>query len=311
VKLGITLPSMIPGTDRDLLLGWARRADDGPFSCLSTGELVASPSHDAMTTLAAAAAVTSRVRLMTNVLALPLHREGLLAKAAASIDVLSGGRLTLGIGIGGKKPMLFKITADQAAHSNYPDYAAAPAPYERRAERLTDQIAVMRRIWAGGEAVEGSGPVGPPPVQAGGPELLVGGFAPAAIGRATAWAAGLTTFSHQPDLDRIEADFAVARTAWAEAGKGEPRLVAACYFALGPDAEAGRDRFVRTHYHHLGADGQAKIGAAITATSAAALRDVLRRCEDLGADEVVPVPMIPSLDQVDRLAELAPTHADR
>jgi alkanesulfonate monooxygenase SsuD/methylene tetrahydromethanopterin reductase-like flavin-dependent oxidoreductase (luciferase family) len=304
MKVGVTLPAMIPGTGRELLLRWAQRADEGPFSCVSTGELVATPAHDAMVTLAVAAAVTTRVRLMTNVLALPLHRAGLLAKQAASIDVVSEGRLTLGIGIGGKKPMLFKVTGDAASHANFPDYAAAPAPYEGRAEGLTAQVELMRRIWAGEEAVAGTGPVGPPPVQPGGPELLVGGFAPAAIRRAAPWAAGLTTFSHQPDLDKVAADFATTRAAWAEAGRGEPRLVASCYFALGPEAEEGRARYVQRHYHHLGPEGQAKIGAAITTVSDQALRDVLSRLADLGADEVVPVPMVPELAQVDRLADL-------
>jgi alkanesulfonate monooxygenase SsuD/methylene tetrahydromethanopterin reductase-like flavin-dependent oxidoreductase (luciferase family) len=304
MKVGVTLPSMLPGTGRELLLRWAQRADEGPFSCVSTGELVAGPAHDAMTTLAAAAAVTTRVRLMTNVLALPLHRAGLLAKQAASIDVLSDGRLTLGLGIGGKKPMLFKVTGDAAAHSNFPDYTVAPAPYEGRADGMVPQVAWMRRIWVGEEPEPGAGTAGPAPVQAGGPELLVGGFAPAALQRAASWANGLTTFSHQPDLDKVAADFDVTRAAWREAGCGEPRLVAACYFALGPQAEEGRDTFVQRHYHHLGPEGQAKIGAAITTVGEAVLRDVLRRLEDLGADEVVPVPMVPELAQVDRLADL-------
>jgi alkanesulfonate monooxygenase SsuD/methylene tetrahydromethanopterin reductase-like flavin-dependent oxidoreductase (luciferase family) len=303
VKVGVTLPFMLPGTGRRHVLEWARRADAGPFSVLSTGELVAGPALDAMTTLAAAAAVTERVRLMTNVLALPLHRTGLLAKAAATVDVISNGRLTLGLGIGGKKPMLFKITQDQAAHSNYPDFAVADAPYEGRAQRLAGQVEVMRRIWAGQPAQAGVGPVGPQPVQALGPELLVGGFAEAAIRRAAAWADGLTTFSHQPDLAKVAADLGVARAAWSEAGRDQPRLVVSFYVALGPRADEGCDAFVRTHYHHLPPEGRAKIRDAISVTSTGALRDVLRRCGDLGADEAVAVPMIPDADQVDRLAD--------
>ncbi len=304
MKVGVTLPAMIPGTGRELLLRWAQRADEGPFSCVSTGELVAGPAHDAMITLAVAAAVTTRVRLLTNVLALPLHRAGLLAKQAASIDVVSEGRLTLGLGIGGKKPMLFKVTGDAAAHSNYPDYSVAPAPYEGRAEGMNAQVEWMRKVWAGEEPEPGSGTAGPRPVQAGGPELLVGGFAPSALQRAAAWADGLTTFSHRPDLDKIATDFAVTRQAWRDAGRGEPRLVASFCFALGPQAEEGRERYVRSHYAHLGPEGQAKIAANMDTISERAVRDVLHALEDLGADEVVPVPMIPELAQVDRLAEL-------
>jgi alkanesulfonate monooxygenase SsuD/methylene tetrahydromethanopterin reductase-like flavin-dependent oxidoreductase (luciferase family) len=169
---------------------------------------------------------------------------------------------------------------------------------------MNDQVAWMRKVWAGEEPEPGSGTAGPRPVQPGGPELLVGGFAPKALQRASAWANGLTTFSHRPDLAKIETDFQVTRQAWRDAGRGEPRLVASFCFALGPHAEEGRQRYVESHYAHLGPDGQAKIAANMDTISEQRVREVLRALEDLGADEVVPVPMIPELAQVDRLADL-------
>jgi alkanesulfonate monooxygenase SsuD/methylene tetrahydromethanopterin reductase-like flavin-dependent oxidoreductase (luciferase family) len=305
MKVAVTLPSMLHGVEPNLIYDWARLADGGPFSALGTGELITTPSYDALTVLMAVGAVTTRVRLMTSVLVVPLHREGLLAKQTATIDRLTGGRLTLGVGIGGKKPILFGYTGDDQAHSNYPDFEAAPAPYEGRARRFDEQIAYMRRIWAGESPVAGVPPVGPRPARPGGPELLIGGFNRNAIARAARLADGLTIFDHGADAAKVAGDFELARQGWRELGRaGEPRLVASTYFALGPDAPGGKQRFLDTHYAHLTAEGKARIGDAIRLTSDDAVRQSLKQFESIGADEVLLVPTIPSLDQVHRLADL-------
>lgn len=305
MKVGVGLPSMLHGVGPDVVLEWARAADRSPLSTLCTGELVTTPSYDALTVLTAAGAVTSRIRLMTNVLVLPLHREGMLAKQAATICLLTGGRLTLGLGIGGKKPILFDITDDQTAHSNYPDFDAAPAPYARRAERYVEQIATMRRLWAGEPPAPGVPPVGPAPARAGGPELLVGGFDERAIARCAVLAEGLTIFDHRADEAKVQASFGLARSAWRSAGRpGAPRLVASTYFALGPHAAEGKVRFLDTHYGHLSGDGRARIGAAIVTDDERRVRDALDRFASIGADETLLIPMMPDLDQVTRLAGL-------
>ena len=91
------------------------------------------PNYEPLITLAAAAAVTSRVRLMTTVLLAPLRGAGLLAKQAATIDALSGGRLTLGLSVGGRED----------------DSRAAPASFHDRAHRFKEQLDLMKRIWSG------------------------------------------------------------------------------------------------------------------------------------------------------------------
>ena len=307
MKVGIGLPTMLAGTERALVLEWARRADAGGVSTLSTGELLTTGSYDAIVALSAVAAVTERARLMTNVLVVPLHNAGVLAKQAATLDKLSLGRLTLGIGVGGRKPILYELTSDPLAHANYPDFASAPAPYEGRAARCEQQVEYMQTIWRGEAPMPGVPPIGPAPVRPGGPELLCGSFSPPAIRRAARWADGITNFDHGADAAKVGKDFAVAREAWATAERTEaPRCVGSFFFALGPRAAEGKEAFLNSHYAHLSDEGKQRIGATIQTTTAAAVSAALRAFADVGADEVLLVPMMPALDQVDRVVELLP-----
>ena len=102
MKIGIGIPNAVPGTSGGLLLDWARRAEDRGFSGLATIDRVIYPSYDSLAVLAAAAGATSRIELMTNILAAPVYPPVLLAKSTASIDQLSGGRLTLGLALGAR-----------------------------------------------------------------------------------------------------------------------------------------------------------------------------------------------------------------
>lgn len=303
--LGIGLPTMIPDLDPELVPRWAERAERGPFATLATGELLTSEAYDPLIALTAAAAVTRRVELLSNVVVLPLHPAGLLAEQAASLDQLSGGRLLLGIGVGARKPVLKSPSLESPPDADLPDYSAAPAPAEGRYERFEEQIATLQRIWAGEAVAEGGLRVGPPPRRAGGPPLIVGGFAPGFLQRSARWAEGLTTFGLVPDVDRMAQDFAVMRSAWEAAGReGPKRLIASHFFALGPEAETGARDYVARHYGHLGREDNRRLAAAISTTNEVALRDVFHALVDAGATDVIPIPMIASLDQLDRLAEL-------
>jgi alkanesulfonate monooxygenase SsuD/methylene tetrahydromethanopterin reductase-like flavin-dependent oxidoreductase (luciferase family) len=288
MEIGIGLPATIPGTKGSLVLDWARRADSGPFSSLGILDRLVYPNYEPLITLAAAAAVTDRVRLMSTVLIAPLRPGGVLAKQAATIDALSGGRLTLGVGVGARED----------------DFRAAPASFHDRARRFEEQLELMRRVWSGGPVGDDVGSMGPSPARPGGPEVLIGGYSPAAIRRVGRWGDGFIS-GGLPDPEQVRQMFDVAEESWrAEGREGRPRLVASLYYALGPNADRGGD-YIRDYYSYFG-PGADDMARSIP-SSPETVDDLIRGFGEVGADEVVCWPTIAELDQLDRLAELIST----
>ena len=286
MKIGIGLPGNVPGTKGDLILEWARRADAGPFSSLGTIDRLVYDNYEPLVLLSAAAAVTTRVRLMTSVLIAPVRDAVLLAKQAASLDALSGGRLTLGLGVGRRED----------------DYQAVSGNFHRRGRRFEEQLAVMKRVWSVEGSVEGLPAPGPEPVQRGGPELLIGGFAPAAIGRAGRWADGY--LGGGADAEAARSLYQIVEDAWKAAGRSErPRLVATSSFALGPGA-ADRGAAQARHYNQfLGAEA-AESAARGVLTSPEQVRSIIQAISSVGADEMIFLPQVRDIEQVDRLADI-------
>ncbi|HEY8515595.1 MAG TPA: LLM class flavin-dependent oxidoreductase [Candidatus Binatia bacterium] len=289
MKIGMTLPTMVPGLDRAILLEWMRRIDRGPYATLAAGERLAFPNQEMLVTLSAAAAVTERVRIACTVVVLPLHATLLVAKQLATLDVLSAGRLTVGVGVGGREE----------------DYRVAAASFARRARRLEEQVGVLRRAWRGEQVIEGVAPIGPAPCQPGGPEILAGSLVASSIRRAARFADGLCGFSFGPDPTEVERAFETARAAWREAGRERaPRLVTSCWFALGPGAREQMDAYVRRYMDFAGRDVAASLAALCTTVSADALRDAVARIRDLGADELILVPTTADPSELDRVADV-------
>ena len=201
MKVGIGLPANIPGAKAAVILDWARRADTGPFSSLGLIDRLVYDNYEPLIALAAAAGVTQRVRLMTTVLLAPLRNAGVLAKQAASLNAISGGRFTLGLGIGRRED----------------DYSAAPAPFKNRGRKFEKQLDTMKAIWAGQGPAEGVGPVGPSAGNNGGPEVLIGGGTPQAIGRVGPWADGYMAPGGDPAT--VQSLYQIAEESWKAAGR--------------------------------------------------------------------------------------------
>lgn len=283
MRIGIGLPNMIPGTRAETVLEWARKADAGPFSSLATLDRLIYGNYDALTTLATVTGATSRVRLMTSVLLAPLHNPAILAKQAASIDALSNGRLTLGLGVGGRED----------------DFTAAGVSIHERGRIFDGQLALMRRVWAGEAPSEGVAPIGPAPARSGGPEVLIGGNSPRTAPRAAQWD-GYIAGGGGPDA--AAKVYATVRQAWQAAGRqGTPRFVCATYFGLGPDAAARSGAYIREYYAFLGPNAD-RIASGVP-TTPEALKSSIERFAAVGADELILWPCIADLDQVDRVME--------
>ncbi len=287
------MPVMEPLLDATTLRSWAQVIDEGPFSSLCWGERIAFDNPDSLTLLGALAAWTDRVRLVTTVVVPQLHDPVMLAKGLATGDLLSGGRLTVGIGVGGR-------------HVDYHAVGADPGTQSRRG--LAERVAVMKRVWAGEKVTESVLPVGPPPVQSGGPPLQIGSIGPKTIRDAAVWADGVAGTTLDLDLTRQAELFDVARTAWAEAGKPKPHLATSFWFALGKPEEA-RDqvhRHLRRYTNWIPAE---YVDAMAPMTGWAGteeeLVEALGKFESIGTDEVHLIPTSSDIDQLRRVAEVA------
>jgi alkanesulfonate monooxygenase SsuD/methylene tetrahydromethanopterin reductase-like flavin-dependent oxidoreductase (luciferase family) len=281
MDIGIGLPNTlaIAGTAFGT---WARRAEERGFTTLSTVDRIVYPSFDSLTSLAVAAGATSRIGLFPNILLTPVYPPVWLAKATASLDAMSGGRLTLGLGVGGR--------AD--------DFAAMDRQFERRGKLMDETLDLLHRSWAGETVTGDDFPVGPEPAAGNRVPVLIGGNSDAAVARTVKYGEGWTGGGGGPAMaaPMIEK----VRRAWQEAGReGEPRIGALVYFGLGDD-DASRAA-LRHYYGFLGEWVDAIVESAVRTPQAA--KDIARDFAGVGVTQLVFNPTIASLDQVDRLAD--------
>lgn len=292
----MTLPVMEPDLWHadSTLERWARAVDDGPFASLCFGERMAFDNPETLVLLGACAAWTSRVRLVTTVIVPQLHDPVLLAKSLATADRLAGGRLTVGLGVGGREEDYRAVSADPAAQTM---------------GEMASRVAVMKRVWAGEQVTVSVRPVGPAPVQPGGPPLLVGTMGPRTIRSAAHWADGLAGVTLDLDVPAVAGLFDQARAAWSDAGRPVPRLTTSFWFALDDGSGAARDQVHRHLRHYMNWIPAEYVDAMAPTTgfagTEAELRDVLRRLEDVGCDEVHLIPTSSEVGQVERVAALA------
>ncbi len=279
MDVGVALPNAVPAATGAQMTEWARRAEARGFSTLGTIDRVVYDNYEPLVALAAAAAVTERIGLSTTVLLAPLRTNTVeLAKQARSVNALSSGRLTLGIGLGARDD----------------DYEASGVELRGRGKRLDAMLEEMKEIWAEDE-------IGP--AIAGAPRLVVGGHADPAYARAARLGDGWIAAGSGPDQAREGAK--KARAAWREAGReGEPHIMALAYFSLGERAEEDVREGLMDYYAWLGEDIARMIGDSAAKDTGAVARYVAAY-EELGCDELVFCPSSADPMQVDLLADAA------
>lgn len=288
MEVGVALPQMTQGLDRDRILAWCRAIDAGPFSSISAGERITYDNLDGFTLCSAAATASERVRILVNAVILPWHSPALVATQLASIDVLSGGRVEVAVGVGVREQ----------------DFAAVGVPMDGRFGRLDRAVAELRHLWSGGEAA-GGGVVGPAPIQPGGPRILSTATHARSLGRAARWADGVSGFSLEADVAEVADAFRMTGDAWSDAGRAEPpRLVTGAYVCLGPDAEAILHAFGERYLSIFGAKAAAAMAARMPLHHEAALAAFLRGVAAKGADECILIPASSEPQLVDRLADV-------
>ncbi|HUS22333.1 MAG TPA: LLM class flavin-dependent oxidoreductase [Aeromicrobium sp.] len=284
MQIGIGIPNSVPGATGSGLLDWARRADKAGFSSLGSIGAVSYPTYEELTLFAAAGAVTERIRFFSNVLITPARSAAELAKQAATVDQLTNGRLTLGLGAGWRE-------ADFILNGR--DFAGRGAAFDRI-------LADLHRSWNGEALDEAARPASPPTVQSPIP-IMIGGATKATIRRVVERGVGWTAGGMPPDA---VAEFGQqVRDAWTAAGKeGEPRISALVYFGLGDTEEQSRNSLL-DYYKPMG-DEVAGMIAGGALRSADAVKGAIAAYEAAGVDELIIDPTVPDLDQVDLLADV-------
>jgi alkanesulfonate monooxygenase SsuD/methylene tetrahydromethanopterin reductase-like flavin-dependent oxidoreductase (luciferase family) len=280
MKIGIGLPAAVPDVDATTIGAWAAEAERAGFASVGVIDRLVYDNLEPLTALAAAAARTEQVELFTTVLNVGWRANPvLLAKQMASVDLLSGGRLTAGLGLGGWPE----------------DYAASAVPTSGGGARLRSALATMGQVWAG-ELTGAGGAMRRLPE--GRPALLFGGLVAAAYVRAATQGRGWV--SPLFGLQVLQDGATAVRQAWADAGRaGEPRIVTGRYFCLGRNADSVADEYIRHYY----LDEYFPMARADTVTSAEQLREQLDRLTEAGVTDLVLYPSSGELDQVRLLAD--------
>jgi alkanesulfonate monooxygenase SsuD/methylene tetrahydromethanopterin reductase-like flavin-dependent oxidoreductase (luciferase family) len=285
MKLGIGLPNtMAHETDRKLMLDWARLADEAGFHVLGTIDKPNFDSWDPLVTLAGAAAVTERARLATAILQLPNRNEVLVAKQAAVVDQLSGGRLDLGIAQGGREDDYQVLDAEFAGRFGALRAAGDPHPRD---------LGTCARVRSGARGPRASARSGARPAHLG------RAMQPKAVERAVRIADGFI-FGTAGSQAMAQAAPGI-REAFAASGKPDATIAGLAYAAVGDNPQKALEEgahHVLRYYGQLWTEPENLIHhgpAAKIAEEIAAYAEAI--------DVLIVFPEIPSLDQVEQLAE--------
>ncbi|MDC1110828.1 LLM class flavin-dependent oxidoreductase [Gammaproteobacteria bacterium] len=279
MKIGMTLPVMEPDLSRQDLEDWTLRVDAGPWSHIALGERILFPNPEFISTLSAVAAWTKRVEIIATISVLTMHNPILSAKQFATIDMISEGRFTLGVGVGGREE----------------DYNAIGSTWsDRRWATLSDRVKTMQSVWS----KEYHPSLGPTPFSMNGPQILAGAVGPKAMEMSADFADGLAGFSFNADIEEIKDSFNRVQTAFKEKNKS-PRLVTSFWFGLGesarPDIQIHLERYLSWMGDDLARDLAKTAGFS---GSQSDLNDFLLLVKAAGATDLILVPTSKNIEQL-------------
>ncbi len=279
MKIGMTLPVMEPGLTRQDLEAWTKQIDSGPWSHIALGERVLFSNPEFISTLSAVAAWTTRVEIIATISVLTMHDPVLSAKQFATIDMLSEGRFTLGVGVGGREE----------------DYQAIGADWsQRRWALLAEKVKIMQSIWSQELHPE----LGPELFSSNGPEILAGTVGPKAMSMAADFADGLAGFSFNADIEEIKDSFQRVITAFAASNRA-PRLVTSFWFGLEATARQDIQIHLKRYLGWMGEDLASELSkTAGLAGTERDLKEFLLEIKAAGATDVLLVPTSKDLNQL-------------
>jgi alkanesulfonate monooxygenase SsuD/methylene tetrahydromethanopterin reductase-like flavin-dependent oxidoreductase (luciferase family) len=279
MKIGMTLPVMEPDLSRRDLEDWTLRVDAGPWSHIALGERILFPNPEFISTLSAVAAWTKRVEIIATISVLTMHNPILSAKQFATIDMISEGRFTLGVGVGGREE----------------DYNAIGSTWsDRRWATLSDRVKTMQSVWS----KEYHPSLGPTPFSMNGPQILAGAVGPKAMEMSANFADGLAGFSFNADIEEIKDSFNRVQKAFKEKNKS-PRLVTSFWFGLGKSARSDIQIHLERYLSWMGDDLARDLAkTAGFSGSQSDLNDFLLLAKAAGATDVILVPTSKNIEQL-------------
>jgi alkanesulfonate monooxygenase SsuD/methylene tetrahydromethanopterin reductase-like flavin-dependent oxidoreductase (luciferase family) len=309
MDIGVLLPTGQAqwGADGDPreLVALAVRAEQLGYSSLFVNDSLISPRIEALTMLAALAPATERVTLGTGALLPFLRRPIQAAQSLASIDLLSGGRLTVAVGAG--FPGRF----------GQPFYELSEVPWPRRFARLDETVALWRELWRGATSFHGeilnfdNIPPATLPFRAAGPPIWLGGATPAALARTGRCYDGWLPYP--PDPADYAAGLRDIHTAAAQAGRSPAGITPALFVSVRVDRSLEDGRRALGDYaqvnYGMPLEELEKIQAVVTGT-AAEVTESLRRYVAAGARHLVirlgALSLHSQRDQLEQVAALIP-----
>ncbi|MDO8484396.1 MAG: LLM class flavin-dependent oxidoreductase [Candidatus Limnocylindrales bacterium] len=286
MRLGIGLPTYLgneiePGG----VLDWARRAEAAGFDAVAVHDRPHADTWDPIATLAAVAAVTERVRLATAVVLLPTRDEALLVKQAAVVDAVSGGRLDLGVGVGGR----------------INDFELYGRPFAGRGREFERQLGRIDELWRGAvETAQAGTSLGPAPIQRPRPRLWVGGYAAASTDRAVRFGDGYIFGA--VGIDTMTRRTPAITAAAAAAGRSDFPVAGLAYLLSSTDAAEidEAERLLTRYYGSL----HKPFRELVSIGDDEAIAGMIGAYRAAGLDVLHLIPVARSADQIDRIARV-------